>query len=249
MSEQELQDAFEQMGPSDAARQRMFENILAAHEAASDEQAQPGEQPIISLVAETEAPASTNSKKSSRRRNREFSLLRYVLPLAACLAVAALIPPTLPQLVDVYNEVTSTSSPSVSSSTSLQQAPDEQQTTQQPGDPQLNSPQPEATASGNTSVEVAPLYPAEEPLDETAEQAPVIMEEPAAETAIEVLNPSASAPSVTYVNAPSAPLYMVEDPWPTTVDYVALALSFLVCLVALFIAIQGILAWRRSRKK
>ena len=85
MSEKKLKDAFEQLGPDEAARQRMFENILLAHEAGSDEHVQLAEQlaeqPDLRFVEQTvelsagqlaEQPdtPSVAVPVSSRRRSR-----------------------------------------------------------------------------------------------------------------------------------------------------------------------------------
>jgi len=250
MSEHKLRDAFDHMGPDEAARERMLQNILQAHEAGVGAETQPDELP---------------QKQLRRRIAREFSLLRYALPIAACLLFAALIPPALPELVTAFEESISTPSFSESSGgpssevssedSPLLQEPEDQQTgAQQPVDqqPVVQEPdtqEPGDNAPGEIADEVTPHEPIDDPLVLTPEATPTPT--PSVVVEVEVPMEVTEAPSYApvYEVEVATPLMAIPDPWPSPVDSVALTLSALALLAAIFITIRGILSWRRTRQK
>ena len=247
MSEQKLRDAFDHMGPDEAARQRMLQNILADHEAAGREHAQPDEQPVIVAFApegEVQAPARFEEKP---RRRREFFWYRVAFPLAACLLLVAIVPPVLPQLATVVGDITSP--PPVASTTSNPPAvttPDNQQPLQKPEDQQTTEEQTGNTAPGDTVGTTPPPDATENPPEGT-EGEPAIVEVPA----LVVPAPEAPGPASDIVFSMS-PAYspLPSSTWPSTLlDYASLALSLLACLAALIIAISGIISWWRKNKR
>jgi len=259
MSEQKLKDAFDHMGPDETARQRMLANILAAHEAGSALEQQ-SEQPGLQLVEQpaaqplqAETPALVELKKP-RRRPKEFSFLRYFLPIAACLLFAAVAPPLIPQMAYIYEDFTSPPSSSVqsngSSVTSSQQS-------QQPEPQQPDNQEPADTAPGDATPGDSPQ--SEIPLDATDDPAVVDAAEPS--TVVEpsvapsespVLSDStpsyAPPPASSVVQAPT-PYMAKPEPWPTPLDIIALTLSSLALLAAIIITIRAIISWRRKKQK
>ncbi|MCL2528938.1 MAG: hypothetical protein FWE41_01175 [Coriobacteriia bacterium] len=242
MSEHKLRDAFDHMGPDEAARERMLQNILQAHEAGVGAEAQPEEQP------------QTQPRRSPRG---QFSLLRYALPIAACLLFAALIPPTLPEIVTAFEESTAPPSYSEDSNDFTLEVTEEGSESsletegEQPGNEQPNNQQPEDTAPGDTAETPVPLNPADDPAMVAPESTPgsvpplsVVVEEA---VEVEMAEAPNYAPPIT-VEAEIPPM-VIPDPWPSPVDYVALTLSALALLAAIFITIRAVLSWRRTQQK
>ena len=273
MSEQKLRDAFDHMGPDEATRQRMLENILAAHAAEADESAAQEATACLVTAQVTTAPGTVaqevTSQKKPGRRARKFSLLRYALPLAACLILAAVIPPVLPQLVAVFEVSASQSSensPEYSVSDSAQTAHEnvvsedthnESPFTQLPGNqgPSGSESSGSTTSSNESTIAEPPLDATGNPPEDNVTDIPapsvvsptVITAPPAAYVVVsDQATPSHNvSESDTYLAAPPFPTH-----WPSTVvDYVSLALSVLACLIALAIAIMGIINWRRKKQK
>jgi len=263
MSEQKLRDAFDHMGPDEATRQRMLANILAEHEAGSLEQSLPNAQAeneqVMPFTPQIETQIPTHAEELPKRRRREFSVLRYALPLAACLIFAALAPQGLSQLVSVNTGITSTPpTTSVTSSTPVTETPDDLQAVvqkpedQQSGDAQTSDAQTSDAQTSDPSTSGMLETPAlNDPADNPAEG------EPPALSVTVVPAPDAATPVYSYTQAPDVvpsdatpSMAKPSDPWPPTlIDYAGLALSLLACLAALLIAIGGIVSWRRNRQK
>jgi len=154
MDELKLRGAFESMGPDDQAQQRMLANIMAAHEA-------------------SENTAEQVQQRSKRRRQpKRFSLVRYAIPIAACLVLAVLSPLTLPQLVSSVGSA-STATQATSQASKTPQSPQTGSTAGATAD----SPAPGGTAdeAADTALEATPPPIQEEPLEAnvTAKTSPV----------------------------------------------------------------------------
>ena len=204
MSEQKLKHAFEQMGPDNQTRQRILKNILAAHEAAGVEAKQPA-----------------HVEKQTQRNIREFSLIRYALPFAACLALALAVFPVFSLLSNAIGE--NTSEPS---------AP-----------PAFSNPSPPGTEPGNTAPGNSQGNSSG---DRVNGPSPSLGTDFTPGEATHTATPGTN----TVGNGPDVPDPSAKPSWPSgVIDFIPLALALLACLAAGIIAARGIAAWKREKQK
>ena len=249
MGENKLKGAFDHMGPDEEARQRMLQNILLAHEASVDEaQASVGDvpqgvssynsrgagegkaqAPVCDVpqgghshnnyeASEGKVQAQARIMRQPQRSIREFSLLRYVLPIAACLVFALAVTPVFSQLTAAFEAATESSSPfspSTPSSTSGSGGAGSDDTREGHEGGRLTVPSP-SVGSAQAPGGNADAAPRPNGVAGTEE------------------HPSSSA----------------KPPWPSSpAGYVPLSLALASCLVALIIAIRGVIAWRQKNQK
>lgn len=130
MDERTVKKAFESLGPSDEARQRMLDHILSAQEAQE--------------AAPAEAPQSTHALATQpaqrRRQATRFSPIRYALPIAACLILAVITPLTLPRLMSSFEQPTLSSSAETAPSSSATERESSSATATEEATPNASAP-------------------------------------------------------------------------------------------------------------
>jgi len=212
MDELKIRDAFESMGPDDQARQRMLANVLAAH------------------VAVESAPRATRSRS---RQPRRFSLVRYAIPIAACLILAMISPLTLTQVMSSHEQAPAVTAAAPNASASADSAAaggavnkdqSEAATPAASESMALNMESSEANASPTINS------PNGGALDPTTEEAPLLQSE---------INIVAQAPDPVESSA-------AAKASPLRILIVLLPVLF--CVIALALAFVGAFAWRRFKR-
>ena len=246
---QRLREAFDLMGPDSDARARMLSRILEAQDAAS-------EFPAI------EASMPTLEQVPPRRDSRRFSLVKYVLPIAACLLVAALMPVTLPQLMHTFDNQISDSStnsaPHASTPDTTSPSSPGDVTSGAPASSQTNSVEGTITSSSSTSSDNATEGRDDQSsIDETIEPSyPTVSAQPSDAdpdhpAAVSIVRPptgsaqqadASVSPGIVYTNAPP------QDTALSLTEIICLGISLVLCLVALIIALFAVRAWRHARR-
>jgi len=227
-TERKLVEAFDRMGPDAETRARMLDAILAADKASVAE-------PTVQAVIRSTTAARKNAAHRPRQR---FSFVKYILPVAACLILAAGIPTAFPLLMNAMEKaflITYGIPPETMDGFSSNNNPDGALS-----DPNFAGPPNSGDSLGNLGMSGTENNPGDEgnPLpgspsgkdtDEWPTRPPSVID--AADEGD--LNSSSIFDTTGFLGL-------------TKFEIILLIVSLTLCLVALVITLMGLRAWRRS---